>query len=59
MHRALYFLSFLSLIGGATERVVIDGNLDEPQWENAFITDKYYQTRPYNLEESKNKTSLC
>ena len=53
MYRVLYFLSFFSLVALAAGRVVIDGNLDEPEWENAFITDKFYQTSPYNLEEAK------
>ena len=50
MYRVLYFLSFFSLVALAAERVVIDGNLDEPEWENAFITDKFYQKSPYNLD---------
>jgi hypothetical protein len=58
MHKLLYFLSFFSLVALAADRVVIDGNLNEPEWKNAFITDKFYQTRPYNLEEAKDKTSV-
>ena len=59
MHRILYFLSFFSLVALAAEKIVIDGDLSEPEWENAFITDKFYQTSPYNLEEAKDKTSVC
>ena len=58
MHKLLYFLSFFSLVALAADRVIIDGNLNEPEWKNAFITDKFYQTSPYNLEEAKNKTSV-
>ena len=38
---AKYILIFwIPLISGKT--IILDGNLDEPEWESAFVIDEYY-----------------
>ena len=41
MYEGSLFSFFFSLVALAAESVVIDGNLGEPEWENAFITDEF------------------
>ena len=38
------------------ESIVIDGILDEPEWENAFYISEFYQTSPFNLQKSEGET---
>ena len=39
---AKYILIFwIPLISGKT--IILDGNLDEPEWESAFVIDEYYE----------------
>ena len=38
------------------ESIVIDGILDEPEWENAFSISEFYQTSPFNLQKSEGET---
>ena len=53
-----FFLSvlFVFLIDIRAETITIDGVLDEPEWANAFFIDQFYQTSPFNLQKSKDKT---
>ena len=53
-----FFLSvlFVFLINIRAETITIDGVLDEPEWANAFFIDQFYQTSPFNLQKSKDKT---
>ena len=47
---------FVFLIDIRAETITIDGVLDEPEWANAFFIDQFYQTSPFNLQKSKDKT---
>lgn len=47
----LFFAIFIK-----AESIKVDGILDEPEWENAFSINEFYQTSPFNLKKSKDKT---
>jgi len=53
-----YFLIFLTLssVSIKAESIIVDGVLDEPEWANAFSKNEFYQTSPFNLERTKDKT---
>ena len=34
-----------------SEVVTIDGSLDEPEWDNAQVIDRFYEVSPYTLKE--------
>ena len=34
-----------------SEVVNIDGSLDEPEWDNAHVIDRFYEVSPYTLKE--------
>ena len=51
-----YILIFwIPLISGKT--IILDGNLDEPEWESAFVIDDYYEVVPFTLNPAKVKTT--
>ena len=51
-----YILIFwIPLISGKT--IILDGNLDEPEWESAFVIDEYYEVVPFTLNPAKVKTT--
>ena len=53
---AKYILIFwIPLISGKT--IILDGNLDEPEWESAFVIDEYYEVVPFTLNPAKVKTT--
>jgi hypothetical protein len=41
MHKLLYFLSFFSLVALAADRVIIDGNLNEPEWKMHLLQTSF------------------
>ena len=46
-----YILIFwIPLISG--KAIILDGNLDEPEWESAFVIDEYYEVVPFTLNLS-------
>ena len=47
----LFFAIFIK-----AESIKVDGILDEPEWENAFSINEFYQTSPFNLKKSKDET---
>ena len=49
-----FFLLFSSLIHA--ESIVIDANLDEAEWEKAYIINEYYETVPYTLKPAEVQT---
>jgi hypothetical protein len=53
-----FFLTILlfSTIPIKAVSIVIDGILDEPEWENAFSISEFYQTSPFNLQKSEGET---
>jgi hypothetical protein len=42
----------------ATNRVVVDGNLDDADWKKAQVTGGFYQHFPYDTAQSKTKTQF-
>jgi len=49
MNKILTYLLGLSIAVISAEGIIIDGSLDEPEWEEAFVIDKYYEAVPYTL----------
>ena len=47
----LFFAIFIK-----AESIKVDGILDEPEWENTFSINEFYQTSPFNLKKSKDET---
>ena len=56
--RKLLLLTILFISSAKTfgESIIIDGVLDEPEWDNAFSVNKFFQTSPFNLKETKDDT---
>ena len=56
--RKLLLLTILFISSAKTfgESIIIDGVLDEPEWTNAFSVNKFFQTSPFNLKETKDDT---
>ena len=50
-----YFFLLLSSIIHA-ESIVVDANLDEAEWEKAYIINEYYETVPYTLTPAEVQT---
>ena len=48
----LFLISF-SLLGGS---IIIDGDLSEPEWQNAHTIDEFYETQPFTLKKYKGET---
>ena len=40
----------------SSEAIIIDGELNEPEWENAFKVNEFYETSPYSLNKTVNQT---
>ena len=40
------FLISSSLLGGS---IIIDGDLSEPEWQDAYTIDEFYETQPFTL----------
>ena len=49
MIRYLYIL--LASFPLLSEVISVDGSLDEPEWENAQVIDRFYEVSPYTLQE--------
>ncbi len=47
-----YFLSFPLL----SNAIIIDGELNEPEWETAHKITEFYETSPYTLKKYKDET---
>ena len=58
MHKFNLFLLIFSTCYAISGTMIIDGNLDEPEWAKAFSANEFYQTSPYNLERSKDQTTV-
>ena len=58
MHKFNLFLVIFSTCNAISGTMIIDGNLDEPEWAKAFSVNEFYQTSPYNLERSKDQTTV-
>ena len=51
--KILVLLFSISLV---SETIVVDGELNEPEWENAFKVNEFYETSPYSLNKTVNET---
>ena len=49
MIKYLYIL--LASLPLLSEVISVDGSLDEPEWENAQVIDRFYEVSPYTLQE--------
>ena len=49
MIKNLYIL--LASLPLLSEVISVDGSLDEPEWENAQVIDRFYEVSPYTLQE--------
>ena len=38
------------------ESIVIDGNLDEPEWQTAFKITEFFESDPYTLRKTDDET---
>ena len=47
------FLISSSLLGGS---IIIDGDLSEPEWQDAYTIDEFYETQPFTLKKYKGET---
>ena len=50
-----FFIFFVS-VNLIAESIVIDGNLDEPEWQTAFKITEFYESDPYTLRKTDNET---
>ncbi len=51
------FIFLIFSISLASEAILIDGNLNEPEWQDAHSINQFYEVRPYTLKESKEQTT--
>ena len=50
-----FFIFFVS-VNMIAESIVIDGNLDEPEWQTAFKITEFYESDPYTLRKTDDET---
>ena len=50
-----FFILFVS-VNLVAESIVIDGNLDEPEWQTAFKITEFYESDPYTLRKTDDET---
>ena len=50
-----FFILFVS-VNLIAESIVIDGNLDEPEWQTAFKITEFYESDPYTLRKTDDET---
>ena len=50
-----FFILFVS-VNLVAESIVIDGNLDEPEWQTAFKITEFYESDPYTLRKTYDET---
>jgi len=50
-----FFIFFIS-VNLIAESIVIDGNLDEPEWQTAFKITEFYESDPYTLRKTDDET---
>ena len=42
-----------SILGGP---IIVDGDLSEPEWQDAYTIDEFYETQPFTLKKYKGET---
>ena len=50
------FLMLFVSVNLIAESIVIDGNLDEPEWQTAFKITEFYESDPYTLRKTDDET---
>ena len=50
------FLMLFVSVNLIAESIVIDGNLDEPEWQTAFKITEFYESDPYTLRKTYDET---
>ena len=50
-----FFILFVS-VNLVAESIVIDGNLDEPEWQTAFKITEFFESDPYTLRKTDDET---
>ena len=50
-----FFILFVS-VNLIAESIVVDGNLDEPEWQTAFKITEFYESDPYTLRKTDDDT---
>ena len=50
------FLMLFVSVNLIAESIVIDGNLDEPEWQTAFKITEFYESDPYTLRKTDEET---
>jgi len=50
-----FFILFVS-VNMIAESIVVDGNLDEPEWQTAFKITEFYESDPYTLRKTDDET---
>ena len=49
-------LALLFSISLVSETIIVDGELNEPEWQSAFKITEFYETDPYTLKKTDNET---
>ena len=49
------FILFFALSIHA-EQIVVDGELNEPEWQSAFMVNEFYETSPYSMNKTVDQT---
>ena len=57
MNRIFIFASIFYTQFALVESILLDGNLNEPEWENAYVISDYFETVPYTLKPAEVKTT--
>jgi len=39
-----------------SEQIVVDGELNEPEWQSAFMVNEFYETSPYSMNKTVDQT---
>ena len=50
------FLMLFVSVNLIAESIVIDGNLDEPEWQTAFKITEFFESDPYTLRKTDDET---
>ena len=57
MQRIIKYILVVWIPLMSSETIVLDGNLDEQEWESAFVINDYYEVVPFTLNPAKVKTT--
>ena len=57
MQRIIKYILLLWIPLISSETIIIDGNLDEKEWNSAFVINDYYEVVPFTLNPAEVKTT--